>query len=377
MQDYQNDTNIRKTPSPSISWKHRVWRLLRIDTRITVKVYRGFGTAERITIIGQVFRVSPIPRRKFRNNFLVNTLALLRLFIVKPIRDAYIELQWQGQVIKGHSERDGFFRLEFKPETPPSPGWHDISVKLLRKKRRRRRREVTGKGSFFVPFVTQYALISDIDDTFLISHSSTLLKRLYVLFTENARSRQPFDGVVKHYQLLSLAGTNEEHPNPFFYVSSSEWNLYDYIVEFAHDNQLPKGVYLLSQLKMFFELFKTGQNKHKTKFFRIVRIMESFPKQRFILLGDDTQEDPAIYASVVEHFPQQVVCVYIRQVRKEKKPLAIDSIQRIEAKGIRCCYFTHSNQAMQHSVSIGLVTQSEKAGIVSDRLHPEIEKDES
>jgi phosphatidate phosphatase APP1 len=91
----------------------------------------------------------------------------------------------------------------------------------------------TGKAGLVVPYVNQFAFISDIDDTFLISHSGNLRKRLFVLLTENARSRKPFEGVVNHYNLLSLAGALEKTNNAFFYVSSSEWNLYEYIREFS------------------------------------------------------------------------------------------------------------------------------------------------
>ena len=158
-----------------------------------------------------------------------------------------------------------------------------------------------------------------------------------------------------HYQLLAEAHSGPQMSNPFFYVSSSEWNLYDYILEFSDKNGLPNGVYLLSTLKRFGQLLKTGQNKHRTKFDRIVRILETYPDQQFILLGDDTQEDPTIYASVVEHFPQQIRCVYIRQVHGRNQPKTRHTLSRIEAMGVTCLYFAHSAEARQHSVEIGLV----------------------
>ncbi|MEJ7661689.1 MAG: phosphatase domain-containing protein [Hymenobacter sp.] len=54
-----------------------------------------------------------------------------------------------------------------------------------------------------------------------------------------------------------------DQPNAFFYVSSSEWNLYDFLREFTDHHQLPKGVYQLSQLKRLGQLL-SGQNKHAT-----------------------------------------------------------------------------------------------------------------
>ena len=145
------------------------------------------------------------------------------------------------------TEDDGFFRFEIFPQTAPEAGWQKISVHLEEEKYHRK--NIHGQGNIFIPFASSHALISDIDDTFLISHSSRMRRRLYVLFTKNARTRKPFEGVVNHYKLLACSNVSGKNANPFFYVSSSEWNLYDFIVEFSRRNELPEGVFLLSQLK--------------------------------------------------------------------------------------------------------------------------------
>jgi phosphatidate phosphatase APP1 len=181
-------------------------------------------------------------------------------------------------------------------------------------------------------------------------------KRLHVLFTQNARSRRPFEGVVRHYQLLAQTGTTNDAPNPFFYVSSSEWNLYEYILEFSAINHIPRGIFLLSQLKGFSQLLKTGQNNHGTKFTRIVRILKAFPNHRVILLGDSSQQDPYIYENVVKHFPKQVHAVYIRDVHQKTYEKVKEVLQSMEAAGVPCLFFKHSEEAILHSVKIGLIS---------------------
>jgi phosphatidate phosphatase APP1 len=136
----------------------------------------------------------------------------------------------------------------------------------------------------FCPSFNQIALVSDIDDTVLVSHSSTKLKKLQVLFTRTPRSRNAFAGIVELYQWLAHARTRPGTPNPFFYVSSSEWNLYDDLVDFFAFNQLPEGSFLLNQVKRWYELLRTGNTKHHGKLLRILRVIEAFPQQRFILL---------------------------------------------------------------------------------------------
>jgi phosphatidate phosphatase APP1 len=133
--------------------------------------------------------------------------------------------------------------------------------------------------------------------------------------------------------------------------------LYDYILEFTRINEIPKGIFLLNQLKRFSQLLKTGQNHHRTKFTRIARILESYPNQRFVLLGDSSQQDPYIYEAIVTHFPKRIHAVYIRDVYEKNKQKAADVLYKIESKGAPCCFFQHSSQAILHSKKIGLIRE--------------------
>lgn len=345
------------TTTPKKKLKERLLSWLRLTDETIIKVYHGFGHAEHLTIYGHVLKFGPVPRKRYSQNIVTNMLALLRLFMVKPYAGATVQMKWKGKDYTAQSDTDGFFRIDWRDEELAVHGWHEVLVTMSSGNG-----EIMaqGKGSVYIPYSTQYGFISDIDDTFLVSHSSNLRKRLFVLFTENARSRKPFDGSVKHYQLLAKSSTTPEEPNPFFYVSSSEWNLYDYILEFTRANKLPEGVFLLNVLKQFKEIFKTGQNNHQTKFARIVRILRAFPNQRFVLLGDSSQHDPYIYQSVVEHFPKQIHAVYIRDVHKKNRSKVADVLYKIEALGVPCCFFEHSSEAILHSKKIGLISQMEK-----------------
>jgi len=338
------------------SLKSRFLQWLGLTDDVTIKLYHGYGHADQLIIYGHVFRLSPLPRKKYRKSVLNNTWALLRLFMVKPLRCVKLQTEWQGKKLFSETDKDGFFKFEWKDEPPLKQGWHEMIVKTLNENESV---VIEGKGSVYIPYSTQYGFISDVDDTFLISHSANLRKRLFVLFTQNARSRKPFDGVVNHYQLLGEGNTTPEAPNPFFYVSSSEWNLYDYLLEFTRVNQLPNGIFLLNILKQLNQLLKTGQNNHNGKFTRIVRIIENYPKQRFVLLGDSSQHDPYIYEAIVKHFPRQIHAVYIRDVYEKNKQKVADVLHSIEANGVPCCFFQHSSEAILHSRKIGLITKAE------------------
>lgn len=271
--------------------------------------------------------------------------------MVRPMKNETVVLKWEGKTYSTVTAADGFFRFEWRLQRPLQPGWHPVNVTW----KNRKGDVVAGKAEICIPYNNQYCFISDIDDTFLISHSSNLRKRLFVLLTENARSRKPFRNVAQHYALLAQAAAPEGRPNPFYYVSSSEWNLLDYIREFCATNKLPKGVFLLNQIKTFSKIVKTGQNNHDGKFTRIARILEAYPDESFILLGDDTQRDPFIYASIVGHFAGRIHAVYLRKVHKSPLPDVKEKIEQMMEAGVYVCYFRHSIDAIKHSREIGLI----------------------
>lgn len=331
-----------------------LFQLFKLQKIATIKLYKGFANNHSCYLYGHTLSLSPIKKTHFRSFFLYNSIALLRLFMVRPIKGAHVTLQWQNKTFTATTSSDGFFKFEWEHNSSLAAGVYEVEV-LLVKKKSDNIVKATAKGQIIVPSSTAFSFISDIDDTFLISHSSNLRKRLFVLLTENARSRKPFEGAVKHYRLLHGADDNDISDNAFFYVSSSEWNLYDYINDFVQEYKLPEGVFLLNQIKTFSKLFSTGQNNHGGKFTRIVKIIEAFPNQKFVLLGDDSQKDIDIYTSIVEHFPQSVYCVYIRRVGTPEKENVLLKQKIIEGKGVLFFYFAHSEEAILHSQKIGLI----------------------
>lgn len=332
--------------------KQHIFSWLGLRDYPAVIVYNGFGNQNTVNVMGHVLALSPRPRKTFNSNWFRNFFSVIRLFMVSPIEGATISMDWSGRTYKTTSENDGFFRFEFTPEATMAPGWYDVVVTLWNNEQKS---DTKGHGSIFVPYKTQVAFISDIDDTFLISHTSHLRKRLFVLLTHHGHSRKAFDGVINHYQLLAGSGVEKGIQNPFFYVSSSEWNLYNFLVEFTMFNELPKGVFLLGQMKRLKDFWKSGQNNHSTKFMRIVRIIEAYPDQKFVLLGDDSQQDPVIYESITDHFPERILAVYLRKVYSKNLENVMKIVEKMRSKGVECCYFEHSSEAVIHSKKIGLI----------------------
>ncbi len=318
----------------------------------SVKVYHGYGHTHNLVLYGHVFRFKAKTTQVFSENLFVNIVHLFKLFVVKPYPYVKVRLHFYTQIVDQTAEYDGFFKFEWKALQDVKAGWHDVKVEALDNTNQI---IATADGKIYVPHITQYAFISDIDDTIMVSHSATKAKRLRELFIKNPRTRKTFPSLKKHYQLLANAHTKIDQPNPFFYVSSSEWNLYDYLVETFRYNELPEGTFLLNQLKRWKNLIKTGKTGHEGKLLRVMRIIDAFPNQKFVFFGDNSQQDPAIYQAIAEKYSANIAAVYIRNVRPEKEELTKQLLLKIEKRGIATCLFSHSDEAIAHSKKIQLI----------------------
>lgn len=327
-------------------------RLFTINKEPSIKVYHGYGDEDGILILGHVLKRSPFPPKSYKKNVWSNTKALIKYFLTAPYEGAEVSLTLGGETIKTITDEHGFFRIEWKARAALQTGWNRVVLSAITPDGD----YVSDEGKILFPSDTQYAFISDIDDTFLVSHSSNLPKRLYALFTKNPQTRKPFKDVVAHYNLLAKSA--KQGKAPFFYVSSSEWNLYEYIKEFCRFHDLPEGVFLLSTLKRWHELFKTGQGKHGTKLIRISHVIKAFPHRKYVLLGDDTQKDPEIYLEAIEQFPDNISCVYIRRIEKDHYQKTERIISSIRDKGIEAFYYKHSSEAIAHSKEHGYIDSS-------------------
>ncbi|MGV9003232.1 App1 family protein [Flavobacterium sp.] len=317
-----------------------------------LKLYRGYANEEELIVMGHIFKPTNKANYDFKKKNFKNAKSVISLFRMKTMHNEDVYLEINGKTIHTKTLEDGYFKFCIPLKETTKFGWIDYSVYMNYEKQK-----IASKSTFVRPTIGKYGFISDIDDTFLISHTRNPLKKLYILLFKNINSRRVFDDVVPHYQALQFAGrNNNQSENAFFYVSSSEWNLYDLITQFTAIHKLPKAVLLLKDIKTSLtQLFLTGRGDHNHKFEKVKHILEFYPNYTYVLLGDDTQQDPHLYETICKIFPLHIKAVYIRQVGKLKKDATKKILENISTLDIATCYYKSSTKAIKHSTEIGLI----------------------
>ncbi len=314
--------------------------------KLDLKLYRGYVNDEELVVFGHLFESWAPDKFSIDKKGIKHAHAILHKFRIKPLENFKVRLKFRDLDVTTKTQNDGYFRFTIPYNTPLEPGWHEYEVTC-----KMYEFGMIEKGELLKPYPSKLAIISDIDDTFLISHSNSLFKKLYVMLSKNINKRKVFDDVVKHYTRLSQAGQNsKEATNSFFYVSSSEWNLYDFIAEFADMHELPKAVIKLKKIKTGLRDFvSTGRGNHDHKFIKIKDIISFYPNLKYVLLGDDSQHDPYLYERICKTFPMNIKAVYIRQTTSKQNGKVQKVLSNLETLNVSTCYFRDSEKAIHHS----------------------------
>lgn len=275
-------------------------------SQLVLKVYQGFSSPYKTCVLGHVLKSDFPTREKPTRNPFKNALLMIKRYRINPSKYQAVRLALGDSIYRTKTDRRGFF--QFVINTPQVKKTLEYIVDIEDESR------INHKGRLVV-HDPDLVVISDVDDTVLVSYATKKWRKLYLLLTKNVQSRKPFRGINELYRNISNGRSST-----YFYVSSSEWNLYDFLKEFMAHHHLPAGVFLLQDIKSgILDLLKSGGGTHEHKTEKVALLLEVFEKSNFILIGDSGQKDPEIYLDIVKQYSSRIEQVYIRDVRKSRR----------------------------------------------------------
>ncbi|WNG42791.1 DUF2183 domain-containing protein [Archangium minus] len=362
----------QKSPNPLVrlafhvehhveSWSWRLRRKVGLGRPPRILPYRGYGTPRQSVIKARVLEDRHVRPPWKRHTLLGSAIASWKRYMTVEIPHARVKVCWGDKHWEGTTDEEGFLELWVEPPAGVKAGWHDVELELLSpapKGVARVRSPVLVAGS-----EAEFGVISDIDDTVIVTNVTNFLKRAWTLFLTEHRTRLPFEGVDAFYDALHQGSTGSAG-NPIFYVSSSPWNLYEHLDEFLGLHRIPAGPLLLRDWGLSRTGFAPGGGHgHKLEKIRgLLATMESLP---FILIGDSGQEDAEHYRTIVHEFPGRIRCVYIRNVwhrpgrERELAFIAAD----IRAAGSQMLAVDDTVTAARHAASQGWIRWREVAEV--------------
>lgn len=323
--------------------------------------YRGFGNTKTAYISGRVIEDRNIRPAHEADSKWRNLRAMYKRFESYEISDARIQANFYGKRYETTTNFNGFFELELSipADIDHAQLWHPVAFTLTREPEITEK-SIQAEGHILIPHSqAEYGVISDIDDTVLLTKATNYIRMMQKTFLYNAQTRLPFEGVAAFYRALHMGSNDSPIRNPLYYVSSSPWNLYDMLEEFFEMQGIPPGPLMLRDLKLDLKkLFKSAHKTHKLE--QIEKIFSHTGELPFILIGDSGQKDPEIYKEVVQRHPNRVMAIYIRDVSKERRDKEVYELMDATASlGAEMLFVNDTEAAARHAIGQGYIRPAE------------------
>jgi phosphatidate phosphatase APP1 len=240
-----------------------------------------------------------------------------REFLTVTVTGQPVSVRVGGRTYELPTARGGYIDTVVDSDLPP--GWHDLVLQVAGRDPVTARVRIVGPDE-------RLGLVSDIDDTVMITALPRPLLAFWNTFVVHESQRRPVPGMAALYARLRVA----EPDALVVYLSTGAWNVARAIARFLDRHGYPEGPLLMTDWGPTAEgWFRSGQ-AHKRRELR--RLVRELPQLRWVLVGDDGQHDPHLYEELVRERPEAVRLVLIReltaseQVRTHGSPVPPDVV---------------------------------------------------
>ncbi len=284
-----------------LRWRARRARAAGLTPQIIA--YTGYGSTTWIRVLGRAL----LTRRDLQLTPEPAGSRGWRSFTSVPVENALVEVTIGGRDFQVRADHSGIIDQVLQVDL--EPGWTTIGLSCEGS-------AIAPAHVFVVDPSTEFGVVSDIDDTVMVTALPRPLLAAWHTFVVNEHARSTTPGMPVLYERLT-----SQHANvPVIYLSTGAWNVAPTLTRFLSRNLYPPGALLLTDWGPTADSwFRSGQD-HKRQ--NLERLAVEFPQIRWLLIGDDGQHDPAIYSDFLERHPDNVSAVCIRQLTPGEAVLA-------------------------------------------------------
>lgn len=278
--------------------------------------YTGYGNRDFVRVLGRV-----VMGRREQAEALVERATTMeelaravfnqrgwRSYVTAPVGFIPVTIRIGSAEFRTRTDRSGYIDLTITGHDLPA-GWHEVEVLTASAIPARAPVLIVAKS-------TRLGIVSDIDDTVMVTSMPRPLVAAWHSFVRHVRTRQLVPGMAQMYQDLIT-----DNPGaPVFYLSTGAWNIMPALDHVLQRGNYPRGPMLMTDWgPTNTGWFRSGQ-EHKRAALR--RLHLEFPHIRWILIGDDGQHDPKIYREFAAQHPTAVAAIAIRELSASEQFLS-------------------------------------------------------
>jgi phosphatidate phosphatase APP1 len=268
----------------------------------TVIPFIGYGDPDWVRVLGRVVLQRPGVASTDR----FTSIRGWRSFVSIPVNSVEVQVIAGDETRTIRCDRGGVIDTAIMAKL--APGWGAIRFGIGGE-------EIEG-AVFIVDDTLGFGIISDVDDTVMVTALPRPLLAAWNTFVLDEHARRPVPGMSVLYTRMLHA-----HPGtPIVYLSTGAWNVAATLTRFLERNLYPRGALLLTDWGPTIDRWFRSGPAHKAE--NLERLATEFPTMKWLLVGDDGQHDESIYGEFAAAHPQNVAAVAIRQLTSGEAVLA-------------------------------------------------------
>jgi phosphatidate phosphatase APP1 len=277
-------------------------RLRQRGWRPVITAYTGYGAPGWARVMARV-----VLTRRSNTRKQLDKIRGWRSFTASPVNGATVRVQIGDQIHRTTTDRSGYVDVRVSGDL--KPGWG--TVRLF----------TEGADPVDAPVRVvdpgvKFGIISDIDDTVMVTALPRPLLAAWNTFVLDEHARMAVPGMAVLYERL----VNANPGAPVFYLSTGAWNVAPALSRFLSRHLYPAGPLLLTDWGPTPDRWFRSGLEHKRTTLR--RLAGEFPDIRWLLVGDDGQHDQELYSEFAQAHPDSVAAVAIRRLSPTQAVLA-------------------------------------------------------
>lgn len=329
----------------------------RLGKPMAAEIYYVVRHRAGVSVRGRVLlaRTWPHPHRDDPGS--VNLYHMIRRWATPERPYSLVRCSAGGAVIEMRANREGYFDLEIPAsEAPEDSLLIEMPESSVSPPVRLPIEVLEGNPSCLI--------ISDIDDTVLLTHAGRFLSMIATTMLGNALTRQIFTGVpTLLHALRQGADPGVSRLNPIAYVTSSPYNLHNLLTLVFEENDVPLGPCFMTDWGLDENkwLWRSHRDhKHEA----IATILHWYPNTPTLLLGDSTQLDTSIYIEAAQEYPERIAMIMIHVVSSDKRMTALhEEAKRLEDSKIPLHFYKNSTEAANILADAGWISADQARSV--------------
>ncbi len=261
-----------------------------------------YGNPHELIVEGRVLEERIFKESSKEDSWLKNTWNKVKQLVNDEVKNEKLTLTIGDEIYQNKTDDEGYFEFNIENHKEAWKNHQNITLHLDELN------VTTYASAFIIDESVKVGIISDFDDTVIVSGVTNKLDLVQNTFFKNYKQRELVKGMKERFEEIVTS------PNtPLFFVTGSPKQLYNAIHNFLNYHEFPKRTLITKKAHGNNADPLFDQITYKVE--KIEQLIQLFPQIGWVCFGDSGEKDPEVYRRIQKKYPKQIKAIYIRNVK--------------------------------------------------------------